>query len=155
MYKQVLIDASQRSLQRILWRETPQQELKTYELATVTYGTSSALFLATRSLNETAYQGAIQYPLGAEIVLRDFYVDDMLTGASTFEEALEIKRQTLALLQTGGFELRKWFSNDSRLRDNNSNSNKAIDTSAEQCKTRTLEISWNCDRDSFYLCNCE
>ncbi|KAK9721862.1 hypothetical protein QE152_g19986 [Popillia japonica] len=40
----------QRRLQRILWRDEPTQKVKTYELNTVTYGTASASYLATRCL---------------------------------------------------------------------------------------------------------
>lgn len=45
MFRQVLIDRSQQCLQHILWRDNPQQKLKTFELATMIYGTASASFL--------------------------------------------------------------------------------------------------------------
>ncbi|XP_011859293.1 PREDICTED: uncharacterized protein LOC105556793 [Vollenhovia emeryi] len=62
MYRQVRIDPSQRCLQRILWRDDPRQELKVFELATVTYGTASASFLAIRSMQQLAQEGAAPYP---------------------------------------------------------------------------------------------
>lgn len=37
MYRQVLVEESQRRLQRILWRNSNQEEVQTFELATVTY----------------------------------------------------------------------------------------------------------------------
>lgn len=37
MYRQILIDPSETSLQRILWRDNTDEPLKTYELVTVTY----------------------------------------------------------------------------------------------------------------------
>jgi len=48
MYRQVWVNAEDGSLQRILWRKTPDQPITTYLLNTVTYGTTSAPFLATR-----------------------------------------------------------------------------------------------------------
>lgn len=48
----------------------------------------------------------MSFPVGSKVVLRDFYVDDMLTGASTLTETLEIKGQTFELLSKAGFELK-------------------------------------------------
>lgn len=38
-------------------------------------------------------------------------MDDLLTGADTDEEAIELMRQLKELLAAGGFELTKWYSN--------------------------------------------
>lgn len=54
MYRQVLVEESQTPLQRIVWREDPNEPLNVYELFTVTYGTASASFLAIRSLRYIA-----------------------------------------------------------------------------------------------------
>lgn len=54
MYRQILIYPDGRIYQKILWRENEHVALKTYELNTVTYGISSALFLATHSLQQLA-----------------------------------------------------------------------------------------------------
>jgi hypothetical protein len=44
IYRQILIDSVD---QRILWRDHPNEELKTYRLTTLTYGTKPASFIAT------------------------------------------------------------------------------------------------------------
>ncbi|GFT12622.1 integrase catalytic domain-containing protein [Trichonephila clavipes] len=56
-YQMIWINPDQRKLQRILWRENMNEPIKTFELSTqtfvnstVTYGTTSAPFLATRTL---------------------------------------------------------------------------------------------------------
>ena len=56
MYRMILIDASQHNLQRILWEESANGQLKTYKLCTVTYGTSSAPYLAMRCLNQLSVE---------------------------------------------------------------------------------------------------
>jgi hypothetical protein len=53
-YRQVLVSHNNRSLQRILWRTNPSSEMEIYELNTLTYGTSSASYLAIRSLTQLA-----------------------------------------------------------------------------------------------------
>ncbi|XP_050294294.1 uncharacterized protein LOC126734640 [Anthonomus grandis grandis] len=54
MYRCIKIDPDERSYQKIIWRENPNEKMKIYELNTVTYGTSSAPFQATRCLKEVA-----------------------------------------------------------------------------------------------------
>ncbi|XP_067206332.1 uncharacterized protein [Linepithema humile] len=150
MYRQVFLDESQRSLQRIFWRKSSQDDLKTFELLTFTYGTAPASFLAIRAIRKLAEDEAKSYPIGSRIVLRDFYVDDLLTGASTLQEATEIKKQTIELLKGGGFELTKWSSNHSSLKDigvpHKKEFNLTLDYNNE---TRALGIVWNCDSDVF------
>lgn len=50
MYRAVLVKHSRRSLQQIAFRFDPKEILKTYMLNTVTYGTASASYLATKCL---------------------------------------------------------------------------------------------------------
>ncbi|XP_011067910.1 PREDICTED: uncharacterized protein LOC105154245 [Acromyrmex echinatior] len=71
MYRQILIDSTQTPLQRIFWRESPDEPIKTFELLTVTYGTSSASFLAIRALRKLA-DSTDCYPMASQIALRDF-----------------------------------------------------------------------------------
>jgi len=47
------------------------------------------------------------FPLGAEVIRRDFYVDDLISGAKSKEEAVIIMDQTSKLLAKGNFKLRK------------------------------------------------
>ncbi|XP_036149070.1 uncharacterized protein LOC118647739 [Monomorium pharaonis] len=111
MYRQILLDGSQTRLQRILWRDNPKAPVDTYELLTVTYGTSSASFLATRCLKDLGEKYASEFPLGSRCVTRDFYVDDLLTGADTKREAERARKEVVKLLARGRFELSKWASN--------------------------------------------
>lgn len=43
-------------------------------------------------------------------VLRDFYMDDLLSGSSTIEKTKKLKDDISKMLQAGGFVLRKWCS---------------------------------------------
>jgi len=107
MYRQVLIEPTQTSLQRIFWRNSINESIKIFELVTVTYGTSAAPFLAIRSLRKLAEENAERYPVASRIALRDFYVDDLITGADTLQEALKLKTEITQLMQEGKFTLRK------------------------------------------------
>lgn len=115
MYRQILIHPSQRSLQQILWRSDPSKELNIYKLNTVTYGTSSAPFLAVRCLSQLAADNVEKHPQAAEVISHDFYVDDLLSGAETEEDAIKLGTDVSSILQTAGFNLRKWISNSSEV----------------------------------------
>lgn len=85
MYRQVLVNPSQRRLQRIFWRTCPKNKVQCFELNTVTYGTRSGPFLAVRSMHQAAYDNRITYPLASKTILEDFYMDDMLSGANNIK----------------------------------------------------------------------
>lgn len=146
MYRQVLIDESQRSLQRIFWRESTQEPLKTFELLTITYGTAPASFLAIRAIRKLAEDESSSFPIGFKLALRDFYVDDLLTG--TIQEASEIKEQITKLLKEGGFVLTKWSSNHPSLQDEKNSDGKSLNLIVDYIsEIRALGMIWdyNCD----------
>nr|XP_022903857.1 uncharacterized protein LOC111416133 [Onthophagus taurus] len=115
LYRQILIDPHQRKYQRIIWRNSPDDALNEYELNTVTYGVSSSPYLALRTVRELALIYAAQFPEASQVLLRDMYVDDVVTGSVSIQDALNLQRQVMKLLSLGGFELAKWASNSPEL----------------------------------------
>jgi len=111
MYRQVWVNAEDRSLQRILWRKTPDQLITTYELNTITYGTTSAPFLATRCLQQLIEDEAVNYPEAAQMARNGFYVDVLITGTDDVDTALSLQQELIEMLKKGGFTVRKWASN--------------------------------------------
>nr|XP_022901027.1 uncharacterized protein LOC111414076 [Onthophagus taurus] len=111
MYRQIKIHDEDLSFQRIVWRENEKQKLQTYELSTLTYGLSCAPFLAIRCIHELANENSSRQPLGAATLLRDTYVDDILSGAHNVDEVQELIFQLNRVLMAGGFNARKWTSN--------------------------------------------
>ena len=109
MFRQITMHPSHCDLQRILWKR--DQDLIAYRLKTVTYGTSSAPFLAARTLKQLALDEQQKFPLAAAILQRDFYVDDLMTGTDTIEEAVVLQKQMIDLFECGGMKLNKWCSN--------------------------------------------
>lgn len=57
-------------------RSNPNEELKCFQLNTVTYGTASAPFLAVRCLQQIANDNIKNCPVASKIIGNDFYVDD-------------------------------------------------------------------------------
>ncbi|XP_055527372.1 uncharacterized protein LOC129719987 [Wyeomyia smithii] len=111
MFRQIRINPADAPLQSILWQFREEDEVETYELKTVTYGTKPAPFLATRTLKQLAIDEAERYPLAANVIENDVYMDDVITGADDVETATRLRLQLDAMLESGGFRLRKWASN--------------------------------------------
>jgi hypothetical protein len=108
MYRQVRIYQDDRKFQRILWRRSAEEPIRSYLLSTVTYGTASAPYLTTRCLRQLEEDESMDFSLAPETLTNNFYVDDALCGASTIEDALILQLYLIALLGRGGFHLRKF-----------------------------------------------
>ncbi|XP_074032122.1 uncharacterized protein [Leptinotarsa decemlineata] len=115
MYRQVLIHPEQRSLQRILWRRSPDNPISVYELNTVTYGEAASSFLAIRCLFQLATENESAYPQAADIIRKNFYVDDLLFGRNSIEKAARLCKDVSSVLKSGCFELRKFYSNNPKV----------------------------------------
>ncbi|KAK9717647.1 hypothetical protein QE152_g23613 [Popillia japonica] len=145
MYRQVKINESCTPFQRILWRNNTNEPIQTYELTTVTYGTTAAPYLSTKTLQQLAFMMKNTYPTGYSIIMRDFYVDDLLTGANETSQLDVIKHQVNQILASGKFELRKWASNKLEFCNdmyNSTVSNIVLDLDKSDVVS-TLGLQWN------------
>ncbi|GFW53517.1 integrase catalytic domain-containing protein [Trichonephila clavipes] len=144
MYRQILVDPNQRDLQRIMWKTSADAPVKTYKLATVTYGTVSAPFLATRTLRALAdEEKKAEFPDAADVICNDSYMDDILSGESTLEGAKKLQTRLSQLLQRGGFELHKWVSNSPELLKDLSASSYVFDKEFQDAPVKTLGMLWD------------
>lgn len=145
MYRQININPDQKHLQRILWRENPNKDISHYTLNTVTYGTSSASFLAIRSLQQAAIESRDKYPQASQIILSDFVVDDLISGAETYDDLQLLRAQISEILNKAGFELTQWMFNHQN--DADQDGFYISNTSNETVKT--LGVLWNPNQDVF------
>ena len=146
MYRQIKINKNQHDLQRILWRMDSSKPIQHFRLTTVTYGTAAAPFLATRALRQIGEENKEIYPNASQVIMRDFYVDALLTGANTVEEAKQLKNELVQLLSAAGMELRKWASNKPQVfnESDHPNTEKVIQTNKDP---KTLGLLWNPESD--------
>lgn len=113
MYRQILVYDDDCQLQKIVYRSKPTDELQEFMLKTVTYGTKTAPYLANRCLVHLG--NTCNDPDLARIIQRDFYVDDLLTGADTDEQCHDIFQKLSSALNSAQYPLREWCSNSSTL----------------------------------------
>ena len=144
MYRQVAIEPRDRNFLRILWRYSLDEPISTYRLTTVTYGTKPASFLAIRALQQVVYDNQLIYPLASKCILNDFYVDNLLTGCFSIEDAKKLQSEVFKIALSGGFPLRQWCSNKSELLEHLSKNlldNVSFSENSDD-SVRTLGMNW-------------
>ncbi|KAJ0177932.1 hypothetical protein K1T71_006805 [Dendrolimus kikuchii] len=153
MFRMILLDPKYKSLQNILWRDSPKNNIQCLQLNTVTYGLKSSSYLATRCLKELADKYKEEFPLAAFIIENSMYVDDALVSQKTSELLTEAKRQLCSLLNRGGFQLHKWFSNCPQLLKEIPKSQQHLDNIdlEKDNYIKTLGVKYDTVTDSFLI----
>ena len=107
-----------REFLRFLWVDDPAQEdpkIVTYRFARVVFGVSSSPFLLNATVRHHLERHSDTHGELVTKVLRSIYVDDVVTGSQSEEQAYELYTGAKNLLKTGAFNLRKFTSNSNAL----------------------------------------
>ncbi|XP_076388980.1 uncharacterized protein LOC143264668 [Megachile rotundata] len=147
MYRQFLVRPEDRAYQRILWRDRSGL-VKTFEINVVTFGLSSAPFLAIRGVHQLADDERTYFPEASVILKRDLYVDDLLSGANTIEEAKNIQTKISELLKRGGLNIRQWASNEPALLKGLTEEQLHPKILGDSAVMKTLGLSWDARNDT-------
>lgn len=150
MYNSVLVHPNDWKFQHILWRPSPEAEVQEYALTRVTFGMVPSGFLAQRTLLQLIKDEGKPYPLASQWVKNQTYVDDCLSSFSTVEEATQAKDELIALMQKGGFEVRKFASSHaSVLADLSPDQCEDVDLSDKHSNVKVLGLQWSPGSDCF------
>ncbi|XP_043466366.1 uncharacterized protein LOC122501154 [Leptopilina heterotoma] len=129
------------------WR-SPESPIDEYRLCTVTYGTACAPYLAIRTLKQLVIDEGALFPLGAECLQENTYVDDIFDGGDDVLQAAKKRNQVINLCAKGNLKLDKWATNHPEL--------LPFSCESPSCKTidqlsifKTLGILWNSNADHF------
>ena len=151
MYRMIHIADKHKNYQRVLWRFSAKKPISEYVCNRVMFGLKPSSFLATRVLNELSNENKEVCPRASEIIKRDCYIDNIVSGADNRNEAFGLQAQLINIMNSGGFNLRQWCSNDESLikhlpkslRDTNINFLDDNET------VRTLGMVWRPKKDIF------
>ncbi|XP_031333915.1 uncharacterized protein LOC116163923 [Photinus pyralis] len=153
MFRQIGINESHRCYQRILWRFSKSEPISDYQLNTVTYGVASSPYQAIRTLRQLSKDYKSEYPQASNVLEQDTFVDDVVSGTDSVESSLLLQQELINLLSCGGFELRKWASNNPLLLSHMDRSLTQLDPlSFDKDSDSTIKIlglQWNPLNDSF------
>ena len=154
MFLQCGIHECDRDLLRILWFKDNNidNEIVEYRFKRLPFGLNCSMSMAEYCLKKTAVDnqtGASEKTV--EAVNSSFYVDDGLISCCDLEEGKQIISEMIELLQSGGFELKKFVAENAELlKDIESDrilhrgeSKNLCDEHITSCKV--LGIKWNPD----------
>jgi hypothetical protein len=149
MYPQVRVGETAK-YQKILWREEPNEQIKVYQLDTVTFSTTPAAYLPTQSLNHSSE--FMDNKKLSKCICEDFYIDDMHTEEADEKDLINKVTTVITHLAMCRMKLVKINSNSKKLVDNVPVEKKSIMvdhqvTSNRECKS--LGMFWNISLDTF------
>lgn len=155
MYRRIGVSAPDQPYQCIFWRKDEDAPVEIYALTTVTFGVKPAPFLAIRTIHKLADDERKDFPIEADILKKNMYVDDLLAGAETAEEAKTIIRNVRELMKRGNFKIRKWTSNLPEALEEVPEEDREIKTTlniqeeSQNQIVKTLGIYWDTTTDEF------
>ncbi|XP_055942873.1 uncharacterized protein LOC129972674 [Argiope bruennichi] len=149
MFRQILVVPHQRDYLRILWFDDSSHQEVTFRLKTVTYGTSYAPHLAVRTIKQLALDEASDFPLASEMVLRDLYMDDGITGAPDIQTAQILQQQLIKMFARAGMSLHKWTSTSQELLNSFPTSNPENTFPIDEQVSKALGMHWKPFEDLF------
>ena len=112
MYRAIRLSPVDCKYQHIFWRSNPSGDIQEWELQRLTFGVTCSPFIAQRTLKQLVIDEGSKYPLAAEALTSSCYIDDLVCGASSVKEALNLYNELNQLLNSGGFTLHKWASSN-------------------------------------------
>ena len=128
---------------RFLWVKDIKEnmpEIQVLRFTRVTFGVASSPFLLNATIRNHMEQFKDTRPELVNKLLRSLYVDDVVSGASSAEEALQWFTEFKEVLAKGGFNLRKFVSNSIRVEG----------SSSGECH-KVLGITWNVGTDELVI----
>ena len=153
MYREVELSPADRDFHRFLWRSTPEEVIQDFRMTRVTFGVSASPYLAVKTLQQAAADHGRDQPEAVQHIRSSFYVDDLLAGAPSVEEALKLHADLREILGKGGFNLCKWRSSSpSVMRGIHTNLHESLPvkevTEHQTCNyPKALGLVWNSHTD--------
>ncbi|GFW41821.1 DUF1758 domain-containing protein [Trichonephila clavipes] len=152
IYRQILVADEDQKYQQILWRNNSSENIRTYKLKTVIYGLASASFLATRRIKQISLDNK-DNPNLSRVLQEDIYMDDLLSGTVTPNNAISIYKDIAHVLSTRGFHLRKWNSNSTeflaQFSEHSSHDTRVEFSKDSKESSKVLGLFWNSSNDTF------
>ena len=153
MYHQLLLKPEDRPLHRFLWQNLEiHNRPQAYEFSRFVFGGCYCPFRAQFTWQTHTENNKTKYPLAAEAVQCNCYMDDLMPSLPNIEIAKETRRQLTELSAQAGFHIRKWMSNQAEVLKDISVAHRAseIDLEHNHLSTmRSLGVLWTAKDDTF------
>ena len=114
----IAVEKADRDILRFLWVNDIDDEevtIRPLRFTRVVFGVCSSSFLLNSTIRYHLEQYLSSHPQLIKKLIESFYVDDVVTGASTKEEAFQLYSESKKILMDGAFNLRKFRTNSPSL----------------------------------------
>ncbi|XP_058816670.1 uncharacterized protein LOC131679943 [Topomyia yanbarensis] len=153
MFHQLYIRSQDRQSQLFLWRDNPNQPMKTLVMDVATFGSACSPCSAHFVKNLNAEEHAAVYPKATKAILENHYVDDFSDSFDTVEETIVQALDVQKIHKKAGFELRNWSSNSNevlrRVGEPNTDTVRSFKFGKDSDIERVLGMVWLPMRDDF------
>ena len=147
-FLQINVNENDRDYLRFLWFDnilSDQPKIVRNRFARVVFGVTSSPFC----LNGTIRKHVQSYDFDKEFidkVLSSFFVDDFIGGEESVAKAFELFKKLRIRFLEGHFLLRKWKTNNLKLRDLINHNNSGNEDAVNKVE-KVLGIPWDSDED--------
>ncbi|XP_064486179.1 uncharacterized protein LOC135398725 [Ornithodoros turicata] len=154
-FLQIGIKQEDRDFLRFLWfanspaLNNEERELEEWRMTRVPFGTTASPFLLAATLSHHLDKMKEEFPETASMLNTSMYVDDLITGSATLEEARRIHSEATEIMKRAGMILDKWSSNCRELEDVFGPPTDPILTLGQKEETKVLGVVWHRDEDNF------
>ncbi len=147
-FHQISIDPDDRKRLRFLWfddyKKSQNPSVKQYQFCRLVFGLTSSPAILNSTIQHHVDHYMASKTSAVNILQNSLYVDDLVAGASNTTEAIQVYRQADEVMKEGGFNFKKWRSNDKTVQQSFTNT-EHIDKS----EVKVLGIVWDTDEDNF------
>ncbi|XP_046863157.1 uncharacterized protein LOC124456893 [Xenia sp. Carnegie-2017] len=152
-FLQIRVRESERDSLRFHWRPDPQADVEVLRFTRVLFGLVSSPFLLGGVLETHLDHWKSKAPNAVEALRRCLYVDDIISGGCTVDEARKRKLEAIDIVDDATFILHKWASNAKELDEGSVNKNEEQTAAKQQfgvqpTETKILGTTWNKEKDT-------
>ncbi|KAK3703198.1 hypothetical protein QZH41_004965 [Actinostola sp. cb2023] len=158
MFYSFSVQENHRNYLKFLWYQdnNPGKDIVEYRMKVHIFGSTSSPAVATYGLRKTAEVEKANFgPDAADLVNRNFYVDDALKSVPTVEDAVDLLHRTQSMLSTANLRLHKIASNRQEVMEAFPSEDQAsdlrdLDLSKDAVPVqRSLGVYWDLKTDDF------
>ena len=152
MFNQVAVPEEDQACLRFLWRQSPDLPTEVYQYVRHIFGAKCAPTCSNYALLRSAEDNEKQFPSAALAVKRNFYMDDFFKSVKSSDEALELQKELVEMLNEAAFHLTKWISNEKEVIEQIPESERApsvkvVEESIVMPMERALGVVWDTSSD--------
>ena len=120
----------------------------TFVETVLTFGDKPAPAMAQIALRKTADENEDSYPEAAISLKKNSYIDDICDSVKTVKQAQELTKDLDKVLETGGFQVKGWISNEDLNDGDFAKEDNTLKILEEEGPEKVLGVTWNSKTDN-------